>query len=230
MEGFTLCYWFTDPYVIHQLNDIKQRLSNLGQIIKANAEINLGHSVYDTINSFLAYQDILKHHKPLLERIKNLIARWLTPGLPSVDIPTVKHLDLVKFQGVWYEGLRTPNPFQEGCRDTSTEYCIDPEFKVLSIINRCKRDQGLTEFTATAFAKDDSYARWLIFPFSSFHIYLIDTNYQVVVIGSGGMEYLWVLFRDPEGHLNLDWVESIKKALHSKGVPQQHIAALQHRG
>src|SRR4051812_18953880 len=65
------------------------------------------------------------------------------------DIPTVPHVELGRYAGVWYEIARIPQPSEAGCRCVQAEYTVRSE-EQLGVVNTCRRDGAVTQARGTA--------------------------------------------------------------------------------
>lgn len=122
----------------------------------------------------------------------------------NTDAPlaTVNAVDLVRYQGKWFEVALLPNSFQAMCvADTQAEY--KPDGDVIRVINRCRKTDGSIE-QANGIAKivdgsNNSKLRVSFFrPFyGNYWILALDPDYQWVLVGEPGRKYGWVLSRMP---------------------------------
>ena len=134
-------------------------------------------------------------------------------GGSYAPLPTVDHVDPVKYLGKWYEIARLPNSFQKQCAQSTAEYSkIDDE--TIRVVNRCSQTNSdkSDEVEGKAFIVPNSGNAKLkvqfFWPFKGDYwiIALDKENYQWVVVGEPSRKYLWILARH----------EAIDKELFSK--------------
>ena len=141
-----------------------------------------------------------------------LIALALLAGCSSdrqyrdtgIGMTTNGPVDLKRYQGLWYEIARFPNRFEEGCAGVTAEYTLNEDGSV-KVLNTC-RQGGLdgpvetAEGVATSTNADNdkldvTFVPWL--PFARGDYWVLETDYQVAVIGAPGGTTGWVLARTP---------------------------------
>lgn len=141
-------------------------------------------------------------------------------------LDTVKHVDIQRYLGKWYEIANLPNSFQKGCNCSSAEYStIDSA--TIKVTNKCIKDGELDYVNGKAFVVDGSNNSKLrvqfFWPFRGDYwiINLDEKNYQYAVVGTPSRKYLWILSRKPfmEDSLYNNLVESCK----SKGFDVSKI-------
>jgi apolipoprotein D and lipocalin family protein len=125
-------------------------------------------------------------------------------------LPTVAHVDLHKYAGLWYEVARLPTRFEKGCQHVTAEYKLRPDGKV-SVRNTCHQEglNGPVE-TATAVARavDATNARLKVqffWPFEGDY-WILDldhADYQYALVGEPSRKNLWILSRKPHMERNL---------------------------
>ncbi|RSK24710.1 lipocalin family protein [Hymenobacter metallilatus] len=126
------------------------------------------------------------------------------------DLPTVAHVDLHKYAGLWYEVARLPTRFEKGCQHVTAEYKLRPDGKV-NVRNTCHKEglNGPAE-TATAVARavDATNARLKVqffWPFEGDY-WILDldhADYQYALVGEPERKNLWILSRQPHLERNL---------------------------
>lgn len=127
---------------------------------------------------------------------------------PAPELPTVAHVDLQRYAGLWYETARLPVRFEKGCQHVTAEYKVRPDGKV-GVRNTCHQGSiggPATTATATAWATDDTNAKLKVqffWPFTGDYwiLALDEADYQYALVGSPDRETLWILSRKP--HLDL---------------------------
>jgi len=135
-----------------------------------------------------------------------LVGAWFV-GMAAENkkpyLETVAFVDPSRYVGKWYEIGRLPNRFQKKCSDSVTaEYTLRSDGDI-KVVNRCRKQSG--EFTtATGKAKivdKQTNAKLKVTFFWPFYgkYWILDLgpNYEYVVVGEPGRDYLWILSRTP---------------------------------
>ncbi len=146
---------------------------------------------------------------------------------------TVKHVDLDRYLGRWYEIGRLPNRFQHQCvANVSAEYRLLKD-GALEVINRCLDERGVVdEALGVARVVDtDSNARlkvsfvslfgWNLF-WGDYWIIGLADDYGYAVIGTPGRDYGWILSRSPM--LSPEAMAEVQRLLVTNGYdPKQFV-------
>ena len=119
-------------------------------------------------------------------------------------LPTVKHVDLERYQGRWFEVARLPLVWENKCAsDVTATYTLRADGTV-DVLNECRqRDGSMTHShgTAKAAARDGSNARLKVtffWPFrGDYWILDLDPEYRWALVGTPNRKNLWVLSRTP---------------------------------
>ncbi|KAF0199332.1 MAG: outer membrane lipoprotein Blc [Bacteroidetes bacterium] len=121
------------------------------------------------------------------------------------NAPTgVGSVDLLRYQGLWYDIASYPARFQKDCHCTTAEY-ITTSRDYIKVVNRCRKG-GFSEressVTGKAFIVKGSNNTKLkvqfFWPFKAdYWIVKLDPDYKWAVVSSG-KDYLWLLSRTPE--------------------------------
>ena len=168
--------------------------------------------------------NLLKRRQPVL---LGAAAAVVTAGVAAYaysrrknhpDLPTVAHVDLHRYAGLWYEIARLPVRFEKGCQHVTAEYKVRADGKV-GVRNTCHQGSiggPATTATATAWATDGTNAKLKVqffWPFTGDYwiLALDEADYQYALVGSPDRETLWILSRMP--HLEL----SIRGRLLARG-------------
>lgn len=123
-------------------------------------------------------------------------------GLPP--LATVRHVDLPRYVGTWYEIASFPQKFQRGCTDTTATYSIRPDGDI-DVVNRCRKGtpsgpEDVARGRARVVDKV-SNARLEVSFFRPFwgDYWIIDLapDYAYAVVGHPSRDYLWILGRTP---------------------------------
>ena len=122
----------------------------------------------------------------------------------EVVITTNGPVDVERYQGLWYEIARFPNRFEEGCVGVTAEYSLNEDGSV-RVLNTCVEGaldgpistaEGVATTTSPANDKlSVSFVPWL--PFARGDYWILDTDYEVAVIGTPSGSVGWVLARTP---------------------------------
>ncbi len=136
----------------------------------------------------------------------------------TVDLPVVKHVDLEKYAGTWYEIARLPNSFEKGLKCVTATYRLREDGKI-EVINRGHKigEPGKTsKIKGVARVPDkDQPAKLKVrffWPFSgNYYILELEENYRYALVGEPSRKYLWILARDKELDDNI-YESLLKKA------------------
>ena len=122
---------------------------------------------------------------------------------------TVKHVDLKKYVGLWYEIAKIPNRFQKNCRkNTTAEYKIMDDGRI-EVTNTCIEDDGekniakgvakVVDKKTNAKLEVSFFSILGIRPFwGDYWIIGLGNNYNYAVIGHPDRKYGWILSRTPK--------------------------------
>lgn len=142
-----------------------------------------------------------------------LLVGGLTEGPAMADerLELVEHLDLARYEGLWYEIARLPNRFQDQCAgDVTARYELLDSGRV-RVTNRCRNADGSWSEAAGIARRDASDGReaalevrfaprWLsLLPFvwGDYRVMALDDEYTHALVGSRDREFLWILARRP---------------------------------
>jgi apolipoprotein D and lipocalin family protein len=129
----------------------------------------------------------------------------LTAGAALAEpapVQAVAAVDLGRYAGKWYEIAAFPMFFQRQCvGDTTAEYARRSDGD-LSVVNRCRTEDGFDEATAKAWpVEGGGNARLKVqffWPFrADYWVIGLDADYRWAVVGNPGRKYLWILSRTP---------------------------------
>jgi apolipoprotein D and lipocalin family protein len=118
-------------------------------------------------------------------------------------LETVRHVDLNRYTGRWFEIARYPNWFEKKCdRDVTAEYSIkeDGDIRVLnSCINRAgkpERSEGTAKVVDPA--TNAKLKVTFFWPFyGKYWVIELGNEYEYAVVGEPSRHYLWILSRTP---------------------------------
>ncbi|MBT9395557.1 lipocalin family protein [Hymenobacter sp. NST-14] len=143
-------------------------------------------------------------------------------------LPTVAHVDLHRYAGLWYEVARLPTRFEKGCQHVTAEYKLRSD-GTMSVRNTCHQGSiggPATTATATARPVDASNARLKVqffWPFEGdYWILALDkSDYRYALVGEPGRKNLWILSRTP--HLELAWRNQLIAKGRELGFPVENL-------
>ncbi len=180
----------------------------------------------------------MKRARPGLAGLLPVLALAACGGNGTRGVPqTVAHVELQRYQGLWYEVAKIPNHFQDQCAaDTSAEYRVRGDGR-LAVTNRCKTDSGAwDEAQGVARVIDAaSNARlkvsfvkllgWQLF-WGDYWVLDLAPDYSYVVVGTPSRAYGWILSRTPI--LPAATREKIDRRLREQGYDPQRFQASAH--
>ncbi|WP_345972033.1 lipocalin family protein [Sulfurimonas diazotrophicus] len=118
-----------------------------------------------------------------------------------VPLPTVEHVDLERYSGLWHEIARYENRFEEGCVGATATYRLKADH--VAVVNRCYDDAGRLKDQARGEARvveasGNAKLRVSFFwPFyGDYWIIMLADDYRYAVVGDPQRKYLWILARD----------------------------------
>jgi apolipoprotein D and lipocalin family protein len=125
---------------------------------------------------------------------------------PLKVVPTV---DLDRYLGTWYEIARLPNRFQQKCTGDVTAIYSRRGDEQLTVTNRCRTADGVTDASGVAKRVSGQPASVLKVRFAprilsflpavwgDYQIIELAADYSDVVVGTPDRKYLWILARKP---------------------------------
>lgn len=134
-----------------------------------------------------------------------LLSLIMTETGTGIDMRTVKHVDLQRYMGLWYEIARFDHPFERGLVGATAEYTLQDNGKI-RVVNRGYKDKlsgKLKSVRGKAFVPDlfdSGKLRVSFFPFIYSDYYILELepeHYDWVLIGSSSPRYLWIMCRNP---------------------------------
>lgn len=119
---------------------------------------------------------------------------------------TVKHLELNKFLGKWYEIARYDHSFERGLSGVTATYSMreDGKIKVLNqgfkggLNGKLSQAEGKAKIPNLQEPGKLKVAFFWIFYADYFVLELDEQEYQWALIGSSSEKYLWILSRTPQ--------------------------------
>lgn len=156
-----------------------------------------------------------------------LVATGLLMASSEPPLETVRHVDLNRYVGRWFEIARYPNRFERNCdRDVTAEYSIKQNGRI-RVVNACTNRTGSIERSeGTAKIVDPSTNAKLkvtfFWPFyGDYWIIDLGNDYEYAVVGEPSRHYLWILSRTPA--LTDSVYQKITQQLPAKGYDPQKL-------
>ena len=119
-------------------------------------------------------------------------------------LETVKHVDVKRYMGMWYEIARFPHRFEKGLVGVTATYTLLQNGRVRVLNRGYKGDLDGKPKTAKGKAKvvdPKTNAKLKVsffWPFSGdYWILELGKDYEYAVVGDESREYLWILSRRP---------------------------------
>ncbi len=130
---------------------------------------------------------------------------------PKPPLATVRHVEINKYLGTWYEIARYEHSFEVGCSDVSATYSLKENGQI-SVLNSCTKEDGKrSQAKGNAYATDETNSKLKVSFFWPFYgdywIVMLGKNYEYAVIGEPSRKYFWILSRTK----SLD--ENVKKEI-----------------
>lgn len=122
-----------------------------------------------------------------------------------LDNSVVKHFELDKYLGTWYEIARFDHSFERGLEGVTATYSMreDGKIKVLNSGYKGGLDGKKSEAIGKAKIPDAKIPAklkvsffWIFY--GDYFVMELDDDYQWAVIGSKSDKYLWILSRTPQ--------------------------------
>ena len=127
-----------------------------------------------------------------------------TERLKLKPLQTVKHVELTRYVGTWYEIASFPQSFQKGCTGTTATYSLLEDGE-LEVVNRCRlnvldgEEKIATDRARITESKSNAKLEVSFFrPFwGDYWIIDLGPDYEFAVVGHPSRDYLWILSRSP---------------------------------
>lgn len=132
-----------------------------------------------------------------------------TASAASPVVPTVRSVDLKRYQGKWYNIARLPAWFQNECARSTATYTLRPDGTV-AVKNECQTHRGRAKsITGTARVMDAKTNAKLVVTFDNwagkvglargdYWILDLGPGYETAIVGTPNRKYLWILARQPK--------------------------------
>lgn len=120
---------------------------------------------------------------------------------PKVDNSVSGDVQLDKYLGDWYEIARFDHSFERGIQFSKANYSLFADNGKIAVVNsgikngKAKKSEGKAKLTDNPRVLRVSFFG----PFySDYRIFLLDPDYQWVLVGGSSAKYLWILSRTPK--------------------------------
>jgi apolipoprotein D and lipocalin family protein len=155
-----------------------------------------------------------------------LLTACHAPGDTATPPQPVAHVDLHRYQGLWYEVASIPNRFQKQCAAATTAAYALRQDGGVEVTNRCRTHAGSwDEARGVARVLDSAYnARlqvsfvdlfgWQLF-WGDYWVLDLAPDYSYVTVGTPDRRYGWILSRTPK--LPSTTRQSIDQRLRAQG-------------
>jgi apolipoprotein D and lipocalin family protein len=140
--------------------------------------------------------------------VRRLLKLLLSTGLalilgacqiqPSKLLVTAKYVDLIRYQGVWYEIAAFPNRFQKNCQCTTARYTLIKN--QIRVMNQCYRNKAWSKIRGIAWVVDKKSQSKLKVRFfwpltGNYWILYVSNDYRYALVTTPDRNYLWILAR-----------------------------------
>ncbi len=127
--------------------------------------------------------------------------------ISAAEPKPVEKVDLLQYQGTWYEIAKLPNWFQKKCAKNTTASYKLREDGYISVINRCiEKDGEINEIEGKARIVDKqsnaklevSFARflWKNWFWGDYWVIGLADDYSWAIVGGPNHKYAWILARE----------------------------------
>lgn len=124
---------------------------------------------------------------------------------PVPELAVVRHVEIERYLGTWYEIARYPNRFQKECVAVTADYSLRDDGKI-RVLNACRKgnlDGPIKSIEGKAWVVDRKTNAKLkvqfFWPFrGAYWIIDLGADYDYAVVGHPNRKYLWILSRTPE--------------------------------
>jgi lipocalin len=157
----------------------------------------------------------------------------LTGSVHSQPPSVFESVDLIRYQGTWYEIARLPNFFERKLKCITATYTLrdDGKITVVNAGHYITDPKKTTSAKAVAWIPDKKSPAKLkvqfFWPFSGdYWIMDLDKEYRFVLIGDPSHKYLWILSREKK--LDETIIQNLlQKAIHN-GYDVKNLIRVEH--
>lgn len=148
-------------------------------------------------------------------------------------ITVVRHVDLDRYLGKWYEIARYPNRFQKACVASTAVYSLREDGSI-RVLNECRKESLEGPFKRAegkAWVVDETTQAKLkvqfFWPFrGDYWIIDLGENYEYAVVGHPKRKYLWILSRTPQ--METEVYEAILERIIRNGYDPDRLIRTEH--
>ena len=170
----------------------------------------------------------------LISGLALLSACGITRQQLATSPPTVvRHVDLDRYLGKWYEIARYPNRFQKACVASTAVYSFREDGRI-RVLNECRKESlegPLRRAEGKAWVVDETTQAKLkvqfFWPFrGDYWIIDLGEDYEYAVVGHPKRKYLWILSRTP--HMDTEVYEAILERIIRNGHDPDRLIRTEH--
>ncbi|MCC5795447.1 MAG: lipocalin family protein [Chromatiales bacterium] len=117
-------------------------------------------------------------------------------------LPTVARVDLMRYEGTWYDIGNLDHRPQRRCTNDTATYTLQDDGSI-EVLNRCRRASSRERETRGRAKVVDTQTnarlevRFFVFFTGDYWIIALDDDYQYALVGTPSRSNLWLLARDP---------------------------------
>ena len=138
------------------------------------------------------------------------------------ELAVVSHLDMKRYQGIWFEIAHNPWFVEKDCYAMVAHYKLNDEGE-LDIINACRKNGfhgEISKIEGTGWiVKEEEPGKLkvqFLWPFTlDYWVIVVGVNYEYAVVGEPDKENIWILSRRP--YLDKDVRSQVIKDLRVQG-------------
>jgi len=136
------------------------------------------------------------------------LAERLLGGGTKPPLQAMRHVELTRYGGRWYEVARLPMFFESACEGQPTAHYAPRMDGSIAVVNRCPVGKGeVTEVSGIAEPVAGSgggklkvslwpaWLRWLPMAWADYWIVHVDDDYSEALVGSPSRNFCWLLSR-----------------------------------
>jgi apolipoprotein D and lipocalin family protein len=151
----------------------------------------------------------------------------------TMNLSTIKDLDLKRYMGTWYEIARYDHSFERGLTAVTATYELLPNGRI-TVWNQGYKDSPdgkLKKAKGKAKQPDPSdpgklKVAFFLFFYADYYILELDDNYQWALVGSSSDNYLWILSRTSV--LEKETMDHILSQARARGYDTDKLIMVEH--
>jgi apolipoprotein D and lipocalin family protein len=172
-----------------------------------------------------------------MRRLPAIVAALLVSGCATMTttdrlnlapLDTVRHVDLQRYLGTWYEIASFPQSFQKNCTATTAKYSLRADGDI-DVENRCRRyaldnPEDVAKGRARVVDRATNAKLEVTFfrPFwGDYWIIQLGDDYGYAVVGHPSRDYLWILAR--QRTMSPDLYQAILQRLGTQGYDTSRL-------